>query len=163
MTHELPRRRPISLAPFRTSFVVSRISGSGGCAIGRPEGPRAIKGLAGFSAAPEQIRRTSSRALLTRVLRRRQVIWNRSSPHYRRALRDSLGRELIADAGVRGRLIMPSALTAHERCFEEANSPSPFRQGVQMDQICRPNPGFSETPPIQRAADIMWRTLDSHD
>jgi hypothetical protein len=43
------------------------------------------------------------------------VVWNRSSPHYRRTLRDSLGRELIANAGVRGRPIMPSALTAHER------------------------------------------------
>jgi hypothetical protein len=32
-----------------------------------------------------------------------------------------------------------------------------------MDQICRPNPGFSETLLPQSAADIMRRTLDSRD
>ena len=36
-------------------------------------------------------------------------------------------------------------------------------QALQMDQICRPNPGLSETLLSQSAADIKRRTLDSHD
>jgi hypothetical protein len=32
-----------------------------------------------------------------------------------------------------------------------------------MDQVCRPNSGFSETLLPQSAADIMRRTLDSRD
>ena len=39
----------------------------------------------------------------------------------------------------------------------------PKSQAFQMDQICRPNPGFSETHLPQRAADIMRRTVDSRD
>jgi hypothetical protein len=42
-------------------------------------------------------------------------------------------------------------------------SAQPKSQALQMDQICRPNPGFSETLLPQSAADIMRRTLDSHD
>ena len=42
-------------------------------------------------------------------------------------------------------------------------SPQPKSKALQMDQICRPNSGFSETLLPQSAADIMRRTLDLRD
>src|SRR5262249_2283298 len=52
-------------------------------------------------------------------------------------------------------------LEADIRSFIDRHNQNP--KPLQMDQICRPNPGLSQTLLPQSAADIMWRTLDSGD
>jgi hypothetical protein len=56
--------------------------------------------------------------------------------------------------------LCPAARSRYPRLHRSAQQKS---QALQMDQICGTNSGFGKTLLPQSAADIMCRTLDSHD
>ena len=77
----------------------------------------------------------------------------------------------MANAGVRGRPIEPLVLSVQERTYLERqvrhsylHQPAQQKpKALQMDQVGRPDFGFSQTLLSQSSANFMWRTLDSRD